>query len=120
MLCAIAQTKKTMLSETGQPLHSFFLYGLFDENVDFFECCNVLWGFGTSASLSVKSLSPARTFVEAPLLPTPSIIIATTPYSNQLKPIVGRISVSKAIKIPATAANAEPIPDAHRITLSEC
>ena len=26
----------------------------------------VLWEFGTSASLSVKSLSPARTFVEPP------------------------------------------------------
>ena len=40
------------------------------------------------------------------------------PYSP-LKPIAGRVSVSKAIKIPAAAASAEPMPNTHKITLSE-
>lgn len=52
------------------------------------------------------------------MLPTPPIMIATTPIIRAFIPIVGVMSVSKEMRIPAMPARAEPMAKVKRITLS--
>ena len=76
----------------------------------------------TADIVAAKCCTVAKSSAPPPkpqLLPMPPIIIATTPYSNQRKPSIGRISLSKAMRIRATATSAEPMANAHKITRSE-